>query len=424
MTYTITITNKNICYDVRGVEVIDLSTISPSLITKPDVPYVEYQGDMSQENTSVYVPLYKRFQYVELKASSILVIQTEDSDEAIYYRNLVLGNVTILCDPDPISGESTNAVSALKDLYVALGGSEEDVQDVNSIVGVLNAISTMYGGETSNTISGAIEDIADVSGNIGGGSKFPFRRIITPSKYIANSQYKGEYYVNNDEDFLEVTSDDIYKTINMLNPINSITGLSDIRYESSGVDTTIRFIPGDYFVIPSDIEFTYSGSLTGITPGDNHIYTISIQYNSSQTNTTSYTVYRSKYIYEDDVKCLTKNGEFVCLKYMRTYIYNNKNGSTSNDTILYDIYDSSQGTYNILFINPVTSFAQTMEGNYFFTPSNNYYFNTIDYGVSLKGSTVTKGDGKLYMIERYIYNSSVTNYCTKSSSSFSVTVET
>ena len=103
MTYSIKITNKNIDYDVTP-EVIDLSTISPTLITNPDIPYAEYASDVQNESTSVFIPLYKRSQYVELKAGSVLIIQTEDSDEAIYYRNMELDNVTILCDPDPMGG--------------------------------------------------------------------------------------------------------------------------------------------------------------------------------------------------------------------------------------------------------------------------------------------------------------------------------
>lgn len=75
----------------------------PSLITTPDTPYVGYLGDSQTETTSVFIPLYDRFQFVELKAGCILTIGTTNSDEAIYYANMVIPNTSILCDPDPSS---------------------------------------------------------------------------------------------------------------------------------------------------------------------------------------------------------------------------------------------------------------------------------------------------------------------------------
>lgn len=53
-------------------------------------------------------------------------------------------------------------VNALKDLYVALGGSESDVASCTKTVQVLNKISALYSGTTTATkISEAIENIAD-----------------------------------------------------------------------------------------------------------------------------------------------------------------------------------------------------------------------------------------------------------------------
>ena len=119
MTYSIKITNTNVDDNVVP-EVLDLSTISPTLITDPDTPYEEYSGDVSNKSTSVFIPLYKRSQFVELKAGSKLVIYTEDSDEAIYYSNMKLDGANIECDTVESTINATKSVSK--------GGSEEPTE--------------------------------------------------------------------------------------------------------------------------------------------------------------------------------------------------------------------------------------------------------------------------------------------------------
>ena len=58
-------------------------------------------------------------------------------------------------------------VEALKALYVALGGDADDMANVSTIVGVLNAIATKYDGESDAIINPeAIANIAAVVGNI------------------------------------------------------------------------------------------------------------------------------------------------------------------------------------------------------------------------------------------------------------------
>ena len=58
-------------------------------------------------------------------------------------------------------------VEALKALYVALGGDADDVANVSTIVGVLNAIAAKYEGESDAIVNpDAIENITAVIGNI------------------------------------------------------------------------------------------------------------------------------------------------------------------------------------------------------------------------------------------------------------------
>lgn len=58
-------------------------------------------------------------------------------------------------------------VEALKALYVALGGDADDVANVSTIVGVLNAIAAKYDGDDDAAINpDAIANITAVVGNI------------------------------------------------------------------------------------------------------------------------------------------------------------------------------------------------------------------------------------------------------------------
>lgn len=59
---------------------------------------------------------------------------------------------------------------ALKDLYVALGGTLADVADMSTTVEVLNAIAAKYDGDDDASLNpDAIENIVAVADNIGGG---------------------------------------------------------------------------------------------------------------------------------------------------------------------------------------------------------------------------------------------------------------
>lgn len=65
-------------------------------------------------------------------------------------------------------------VDALKELYTALGGTE-DLSSADTIVDVLNAISAKYEGDSDAILNPqAIENITAVADNIGGGGSSDF----------------------------------------------------------------------------------------------------------------------------------------------------------------------------------------------------------------------------------------------------------
>lgn len=101
-TYTITITNQNTDPKVINGS-IDTTVISPTGITTPQTPYDEYISDSTTVGTGVVsVPLYPKFQPFALKASSILTLVTENSNEAAYYSNLTLDGALVEVSTDPV----------------------------------------------------------------------------------------------------------------------------------------------------------------------------------------------------------------------------------------------------------------------------------------------------------------------------------
>ena len=63
-------------------------------------------------------------------------------------------------------------ITALKNLYKQLGGSETDVAPMTKTVEVLNAITALLGGEGKDTkISDAIDSIAAVADKVNGGEE-------------------------------------------------------------------------------------------------------------------------------------------------------------------------------------------------------------------------------------------------------------
>lgn len=111
MAFTITIINGNsdpTFVGTKQLTLADLAVISPTGITTPQTPYVEWVSDTtSQLDGSVAIPAWKRSgtQYFVLPAASKVVFEVESADEAIFYRNMIgkFSNVTITVATDPIT---------------------------------------------------------------------------------------------------------------------------------------------------------------------------------------------------------------------------------------------------------------------------------------------------------------------------------
>lgn len=81
-------------------------------------------------------------------------------------------------------------VEALKNLYVALGGEEADVEGFSLSIDVLNAIAAMFDGEGDAALNpDAINNIAEVADNIGGGSK-PVGIALAPVNIKNSTTFK------------------------------------------------------------------------------------------------------------------------------------------------------------------------------------------------------------------------------------------
>lgn len=106
MLYTIKIRNIS-AKDVSALKIVDLSTISASSISSPQTPYDDYVSDtISNLDGSIQIPVYDKNQYVTLPKDSMLEIQTEDSDQAIFYYNAPIKNGVIEISPNPVEPDS------------------------------------------------------------------------------------------------------------------------------------------------------------------------------------------------------------------------------------------------------------------------------------------------------------------------------
>ena len=113
MLYTIKFTNTHKAINLDQIVKYDLSTISPTLIV--DSTYVSHVSDQF-DNTDdfISIPLYKRNQFCLLPANSSLTIETENSQEAIYYKQLTIDNCHIdVADSSGGGGSDDNFVKML-----------------------------------------------------------------------------------------------------------------------------------------------------------------------------------------------------------------------------------------------------------------------------------------------------------------------
>ena len=90
MASTVKIVNKKTNPTVVS-EPLNFTTISPTGVTTPAVPYNEYVADIASINDgTVWVPLFNKVQYFPLKAGNILTLQIADdnANEFAYYNQL------------------------------------------------------------------------------------------------------------------------------------------------------------------------------------------------------------------------------------------------------------------------------------------------------------------------------------------------
>ena len=91
MVYTIKFTNTYKSANPADVIGYDLSTISPSLIVEST--YIDHVSDLyGGSDGFVSIPLYKRNQFCMLPPNSSITIETENSQEFIYYNGLNIDN--------------------------------------------------------------------------------------------------------------------------------------------------------------------------------------------------------------------------------------------------------------------------------------------------------------------------------------------
>ena len=200
-TYTITITNKN-SEIMNYSKNLDLVVISPNGIVTPGIPYENYISDENQNKPEdIMIPLYEKNQIFILNPKTILTIVTQNSNEAAYYIDLQLDNATIT-----VTSDESLVTESLKDLYVALGGESSDVENLESTLDVLNAISAKYNGEdNAEYIPDAIENIAAVAEDIGGGL-IPNSIVFTDTVRLGERAPLDKYRSN--EDIVAVTLPD------------------------------------------------------------------------------------------------------------------------------------------------------------------------------------------------------------------------
>lgn len=165
-TITVTITNTNVNPLVIGGGV-DLTVISPTGITTPQTPYVEYVADSKTiTDGSIQIPLYNKLQYCVLPASSILTIYTEDSKEAVYYSQLEVEGANITVSTDPVQTVSVTfdkATAAITGTGTAtITATTNPASQTVTWTSSDTSVATVSGG----TVTGVAAGTATITGTI------------------------------------------------------------------------------------------------------------------------------------------------------------------------------------------------------------------------------------------------------------------
>ena len=70
---------------------------NPIPVTTPNTPVQDWIDDcLTLKDQTIYVPCYDKNAYYEIPVGTIIEIETDDYDEAIYYENLKLDNLKVI----------------------------------------------------------------------------------------------------------------------------------------------------------------------------------------------------------------------------------------------------------------------------------------------------------------------------------------
>ena len=170
-TVTITIVNTNKQPTVLGGGKIDTTVISPTGITTPDTPYTEYIADsLTISDGSISFPLWNRDQFAKIPASSKLVLETENYDEATYYATLNVAGATITLSDSPLtiisvkfSTKAVTVTAASGDAHTATITATTSPEGADiTWTSSDEAVATVSGG----TVTGVAAGTATITGTI------------------------------------------------------------------------------------------------------------------------------------------------------------------------------------------------------------------------------------------------------------------
>lgn len=278
MTYTIKITNKNTDPNSKTTDTIYFDNISPSLIIDPDTPYAEFINDMTLRDGSICIPLWERQQFVRIPPNSVLIINTDDSSEAIYYRQMTVNNTAILVDPDPIQGSSGggtliektimengtyNAVDDGADGYSTVNVEVENSYTAEDNGKVVNnqalVAQTAYPNTITENDTYDTTNYNSITVNVSGGGSSSVVAVCTFS--FSEHQFLFE----NESGTI---GEDVFYDIDELTSVtipNSVTSIGDSAFKECSSLVTVTFESNSNLESIRDYAFSYCDVLTSIT---------------------------------------------------------------------------------------------------------------------------------------------------------------
>ena len=278
MSYTIRITNKKNDVTSANLKMLDLETISPSLIDELRTTYNAYVSDMSLGDDSIYIPVYKKLQVVKIPADSLLTITTDDADEALYYAQLKVNNALTSVDPDPITGGRTYPVLIEKTitengLYLASQDNADGYSSVN--VSVENSYTaddegkvvsdgslvaqTAYPTTITENNTYDTTNYNSITVDVSGGS--------SSSNIVARCIFDftdSQLYLENENNVIE---DNLFYECSTLNEViitNNVTEIGDNAFDSCESLVNVTFEENSNLETIGDRAFNYC-PLTSIT---------------------------------------------------------------------------------------------------------------------------------------------------------------